>query len=124
MKEERLSILHAFWGGGVFFAFSQVFAAWIVAQAETAIVVTIFVIISFEVIRRSMTRISRKFKFENIFAKVDEAMHGTNRSGNRRSVKGEEFLRKKEADVEKAKILQANMRSALGVRSGAGGVAV
>lgn len=121
MKEERLSILHAFWFGGLFFAMSQVFAAWIITEVETAITVTVVVTIASIGIRRSMNRISVKFRFENIFAKADEAIAGNReaKSGKMGSVRGAAFLREK----ENAKEMRHQMTVSKGI-VGVGGIVV
>ncbi|GMI35908.1 hypothetical protein TrCOL_g8670 [Triparma columacea] len=77
MKEERLVILSAFWTGACCFGMAQIFTFFIIAPVETAIPCSICIILGFEVIRRSMDRIKRKFRYEEIYAGDDDGRGGT-----------------------------------------------
>jgi hypothetical protein len=63
MKEERLTIMSAFWYGGLCFATSEVFAVWIVTPPHTAIITSVMLVFGFGAIHRSQLRIRGKFAF-------------------------------------------------------------
>lgn len=64
MKEERLSILRAFWYGGLMFALSEVFAVIIVCPAHTSIPSSLILIVGFLSISRNLERIKVKFQYD------------------------------------------------------------
>jgi len=68
MKEERLTILAAFWYGGVCFAVSEVFAVFITTPLHTSCPSAFMIIAGLLQISRGMERIKKKFMFEDIYA--------------------------------------------------------
>ncbi|GMI34076.1 hypothetical protein TeGR_g8484 [Tetraparma gracilis] len=72
MKEERLSILRAFWYGGLMFALSEVFAVIIVCPAHTSIPSSLILIVGFLSISRNLERIKVKFQYDAIYAGEDD----------------------------------------------------
>mmetsp|Transcript_13239 Transcript_13239/g.27013 ORF Transcript_13239/g.27013 Transcript_13239/m.27013 type:complete len:236 (-) Transcript_13239:81-788(-) len=77
MKEERLTILSAFWLGVCCFGIAQCFTFWIIAPTSTAIPCTIAILLGFETIRGSMARIKTKFRYDEIYAGDDDGRGGT-----------------------------------------------
>ena len=83
MKEERLNILTAFITGAVSFGICQVFTVWIIAPLETSIPVTGLLALGFFYIQQAMTRIKKKFKYDEIYAGNDDGRGST--ATNKRS---------------------------------------